>query len=150
MHDKRRTAGSSIRPGRPGLAKVLGDLEAAVMEQVWKLAPRAVSARDVERTVGRRRDLQYITIVTVMNNLWQKGLLTREKEGRAYLYQPSLSRDQFVREVTRDAFSGLLALGADQAVTAFVDALADAAPEELDRLKTELAARRRRTGSKDR
>lgn len=119
------------------------------MEQVWKLAPRAVSARDLERTVGRRRDLQYITLVTVLNNLWRKGLLTREKEGRAYLYQASLSRDQFVQEVSRDAFRGLLALGPDLAVTAFVDALAAVGPEELDRLKAELAARRRRKGSKE-
>ena len=126
---------------------MLGDLEAAVMEQVWKVAPQPVSARDVDRTVGRRRDLQYITLVTVLNNLWRKGLLTREKEGRAYLYQPRVSRDQFVQEVARNAFSGLLALGPDLAVTAFVDALANTAPEELDRLKAELLRRRPRTAS---
>lgn len=147
MKDKPKAAGPSIRPDRAGLAKVLGDLEAAVMEQVWSVAPRAVSARDVDTTVGRRRDLQYITLVTVLNNLWRKGLLTREKEGRAYLYQPRVSRDQFVEEVTRNAFSGLLALGPDLAVTAFVDALADTAPEELDRLKAELLRRRPRTAS---
>ena len=65
------------------------DLETAVMEVLWghegHLAPAEVRARlDV--------DLAYTTVMTVLVRLWQKGLLEREKHGKAYCYKPTSDR----------------------------------------------------------
>ena|SRR5687767_3474426 len=131
-----------FRPTREGLAKVLGELEADVMEFVWsQSAP--VSARTVDDEIGPRTRVQYITLVTVLNNLWKKKLLTRRREGRAYLYSPRITRDDFLRRVSKEILSGIVSLDRDLAITCFVDILAESAPDELQRLKEQLAARRK-------
>lgn len=134
-------AGPTFRPFKDGLAKVLGELEADVMECVWSEA-QPVSARRVEDEIGRQRGVQYITLVTVLNNLCRKGLLTREKEGRAFYYLPRMTRDQFVEKVSREILSGIMGLGREAALRSFVDVLAENAPDQLEALKKELKARK--------
>jgi predicted transcriptional regulator len=133
--------GPTFRPFKDGLAKVLGELEAEVMECVWSEA-EPVSARHVEEQVGRPRGIQYITLVTVLNNLCRKGLLTREKEGRAFYYLPRMTRDQYVEKVSREILSGVMGLGREAALRSFVDVLAENAPDELEVLKKRLAERK--------
>lgn len=137
-------AGPTFRPSREGLAKVLGELEAEVMEYVWSAAPEPVTARDVEEAVGEVLGVQYITLVTVLNNLCRKRLLKRTRVGRAFNYRPRLERDDFLRQVSHDVFSGMVDLGAEVAVTSFVDVLAELAPEEIERLKQKLTERVRK------
>lgn len=118
-----------------GVAKALGDLEAEIMELVWA-GEDAVPARVVADQIARKRDVQHITVVTVLNNLCQKKLLKRRREGRAYLYSPLVSRDEFLEEISRSVLSSVLRLGPAIAVSSFVDVLVDLAPEEIARLKT--------------
>lgn len=136
--------GPTFRPSREGLAKVLGELEADVMEYVWSAAPAAVTAREVEAALRELRGVQYITLVTVLNNLWRKRLLKRERAGRAFIYQPRLERDEFLLQVSRDVFSGMVDLGPEVAVTSFVDVLVELAPEEVERLQKLLAEKTRK------
>lgn len=131
-----------FRPMRDGLAKVLGELEADVMEFVWA-QPRPVSARTVEEEIGAARGVQYITLVTVLNNLWKKRLLARKRDGRAFLYRPRVTREEYIRRVSREILSGIVSLDRDLAISSFVDVLAEDAPDELQRLKDRLAARRK-------
>src|SRR3954470_17599928 len=57
-----------------GLARVLGDLEARIMDAVWR---RGVSTiNDICGTLDP--PTHYKTVLTVANRLVQKGLLTRE------------------------------------------------------------------------
>ena len=131
-----------FRPAREGLAKVLGELEAEIMEFVWS-QPHAVSARTVEEEIGAARGIQYITLVTVLNNLWRKKLLARKRDGRAFLYTPRGSREDFIRRISREIVQGMVSLDRELAFSSFVDALADNAPDMLERLKEQLAARRK-------
>lgn len=135
----REKAGPTFRPAREGLAKVLGDLEADVMEFVWGAAPVLVTARDVDVALSELRGVQYITLVTVLNNLWKKKLLKRKRVGRAYAYQPRIERDEYLRRISRDVFAGVVDLGPELAVSSFVDVLADLGPREIERLKKKLA-----------
>ena len=90
-----------FRPSRDGLAQVLGDLEAEIMEHL-SLRSGAVAARAVADAVGTRRGVQHITVVTVLNNLCRKGLLRREREGRAFRYEVALARDEYLRSIRRN------------------------------------------------
>lgn len=74
--------------------KQLGDLERAVMDVVWSAAA-PISVRDVLARLGDRRPA-YTTVMTVLDRLARKGVVTRELAGKAWLYTASLSREEFI------------------------------------------------------
>ena len=82
----------------------LGQLEAAVMQHLWHQAD-AVSVREVREALARERPLAYTTVMTVMDNLHSKGLVAREKQGKAYLYTPVSSRDEHTAEVLQEVLA---------------------------------------------
>ena len=143
MVNKRNIPGSTFRASRAGLAKVLGDLEAEIMTFFWKGdVVAAVPAKVVFDKVGTPRGVSYITVVTVLNNLWRKGLLRRRRRGRVHCYQPALSRDAFLEAVSRRLWKGMLQLAPDVAVSSFVEAVQDLLPEVLDELSQRLSKSR--------
>jgi predicted transcriptional regulator len=71
----------------------LGELEAVVMARLWA-ADRPVSVRDMVQELRQDRTLAYTTVMTVLDNLHRKGLLSRTKEGRAYRYTPVQTREE--------------------------------------------------------
>src|ERR1044072_9659468 len=82
-----------FRRPREVVGSTLGKLERTVMEQAWECG--RVSAGDIYRTFGRRT--AYTTWMTTLDRLFKKGLLAREKQGRAYFYTPRVSREEFER-----------------------------------------------------
>jgi predicted transcriptional regulator len=111
----------------------LGELEAAVMDVVWKHAP--VTARDVcDRMMGKW-ERAYTTIMTTMDRLFRKGLLRRQKEGLAWRYHPVLSAREFERALADSLASRILSANRDTALHAFVDAAAKVDVALLDRLR---------------
>ncbi len=68
-----------------------GELEAAIMHQLWQRDEPA-TVRDVLAALSGSRTLAYTTVMTVMDNLHRKGQLSREMSGRAWLYRPVRSR----------------------------------------------------------
>ena len=82
----------------------LGELEALVMEQLWA-AREPLSVRQVLDALPDGRNRAYTTVMTVMDNLFQKGCVKRERAGRAYLYQAVQSRAEHTAEGMEDALS---------------------------------------------
>ena len=70
----------------------LGDLETEVMGVVWE--KRKATVQDVKEALAPRRSLAYTTVMTVMSRLAQKGILERQKEGRAFYYTPVASQEK--------------------------------------------------------
>ena len=83
---------------------VLGDLEAQVMSRVWA-RPEPVTVRDVLGDLQQDRPVAYTTVMTVMDNLRKKGWLRREAEGRAYLYAPLVSGEEYSAGIMREALA---------------------------------------------
>ncbi len=71
-----------------------------IMQPVWKL--RAATVRDVYETLRRRQEIAYTTVMTMMNLLEQKGFLKKRLEGRAYIYEPTCTRGEVIRDVVAD------------------------------------------------
>ncbi len=143
MVNKRNIPGSTFHASRAGLAKVLGELEAEIMAFFWKGdVVAAVPAKVVFEKVGTPRGVSYITVVTVLNNLWRKGLLRRRRRGRVHCYHPAISRDAFLGTVSRRLWKGMLQLAPDVAVNSFVEAVQDLPPEVLDELFQRLSESR--------
>ena len=113
----------------------LGDLEALVMQQLW-VASEPLSVRQVLESLPDGRDRAYTTVMTVMDNLFQKDFVQRRRAGRAYVYTAALSRAQYTAEVMEEA----LARGGDRgaALMHFVDQLT---PDEAVQLRALLTDR---------
>jgi predicted transcriptional regulator len=79
----------------------LGELERAVMDILWA-AERPLTARDVQDALASR-DLATTTVLTVLSRLERKGLVSRERDGRAHRYRSVASREDHVAELMRDA-----------------------------------------------
>ena len=86
-----------FRSDRPGIRKVLGDLEAEIMELIWA-RPRAqgTTVRDVFEVLYERRHSAYTTVMSTMTRLAKKRLLRVEKVDQAYVYYPTYTKQEFV------------------------------------------------------
>lgn len=75
-----------------------GDLEKVIMDRLWTWN-RPTTVRDVLRDLQAHRDIAYTTVMTVMDNLYRKGALTRVKHGRAWIYRPARTREEYAAEL---------------------------------------------------
>lgn len=147
-HDEERDL--TYRPGREGVTKLLGELEGAVMETLWRLETATV--RDVHKALQTRsRRPAYTTVMTVMTRLFEKGLLAREPEGNAYRYAPSASQADFLAQASRQVFSSLVEdLASAPVMSSFVDRLGNRELEALEELAEVVEAERKRRAGKKR
>src|SRR5918996_4315406 len=98
------------------LSRVLGPLEAEVMQVMWatdgRMSVRAVLDRLND---GGDRALAYTTVMTVMARLAEKDILRRQLDGRGYVYQP------VVADAAAIAVRGVVRDFGEAAVAQFVD-----------------------------
>jgi len=84
--------------------RLLGELERAVMEHLWKAAePQTV--RQVHAALAARRELAYTTVMTVLQRLADKSLVVQNRGERAYSYAPVQGRDELVAGLMADALA---------------------------------------------
>jgi predicted transcriptional regulator len=76
------------------LVRAFGELEAAIMDVLWS-ARRPLLVREVLERLQRSSEPAYTTVQTVMDILHRKGWLNRERDGRAFRYQPNASREDY-------------------------------------------------------
>ncbi|MER5732283.1 BlaI/MecI/CopY family transcriptional regulator [Streptomyces sp. NPDC002138] len=86
------------------MPRPLGDLEDAVMTRVWQWN-RPVTVREVLEDLQQERSIAYTTVMTVMDNLHQKGWVRREAEGRAYRYTAVSTRAAYSAALMNEAWS---------------------------------------------
>ncbi|MGH3658485.1 MAG: BlaI/MecI/CopY family transcriptional regulator [Micromonosporaceae bacterium] len=120
--------------------KEFGDLESAIMDTLWA-ADRPLSVREVREHMHYDRAVAYTTVMTVAGILFRKGLLQRDKTGRAWRYWPRETRAEHAARLMGE----VLATGGDRKVTMvrFIERFSD---EEVTRLHDVLAEARTRRG----
>src|ERR1700758_889064 len=79
-----------------------GDLEAVIMDRLWEQG-RPMLVREMVDALRGDRTLAYTTVMTVMENLHRKGWLRRERDGRAWRYEPAGSRSGYTAALMSDA-----------------------------------------------
>lgn len=123
----------TIRLSANGLAKVLGDLEARVMRAVWMLAEPA-TARTVHAEVARSHDVVLLTVVTVLNKLVTKRLVSRKTRAGRLHFSARMSEQAFMAHTSRRVVEGILSFGPDAVAASLVDVLAERDPAQLAEL----------------
>lgn|SRR5687768_5036258 len=74
------------------------------MSRVWKWN-RPVTVREVLEDLQQERSIAYTTVMTVLDNLHQKGWVRREAEGRAYRYEAVSTRAAYAAALMNEAWS---------------------------------------------
>ena len=82
----------------------LGELEAVIMDRLWEWG-RPALVREVLDDLRKDRPLAYTTVMTVMENLHRKGWLRRDRDGRAWRYEPAGSRSGYTAALMSDALA---------------------------------------------
>lgn len=74
------------------------------MTRVWQWN-RPVTVREVLEDLQEERSIAYTTVMTVMDNLHQKGWLRRQQEGRAYRYEAVATRAAYSAALMKEAWA---------------------------------------------
>lgn len=120
---------------------LLGPLEWRVLDALWARGASA-TVRDLQPEFS---DIAYTTLMTTLDRLHRKRVLTRTKEGRAFAYEPVFSRAAFDSRRATQALLAAVARGGPSAtpvLSCFVDALGDHDEALLNELETLVRARR--------
>jgi len=118
-----------FRPEKKGLEKFYGSLESQLLDIIWANGPMTVKralylinrtnkkTKSYGASSAKLRTMQgqtpittyaYTTIMTVLNRLCLRNILTREKESHSFMYSPVLDKEQFIRLVTGQILDSLM------------------------------------------
>ena len=136
-------ASAAARPdnGRRKPVLELASLERDCMRTLWPLGEASV--RQIRDELGARRPRAYTTILTIMDRLAQKGIVTRRKVARAYLYRPNVSAEQARAYALGQLVENFFA-GSEESLQAFL--AGERAPVEVPMPAAESPAPARRVG----
>lgn len=113
-----------------------------MLDCLWSDGPADV--RTMHRAVGEPRGITSNTIQSTLERLHRKGIATRLKRGRAYLYGARLTRREWLSDAIEELLRGVPGAGTETVVSAFVDVLERASESELAELERRVRERRRR------
>ena len=130
----------AFKPGSRGVGHVLGELQTDVMEVLWREPDLTVN--EVETRLQKSRSIAHTTVLTTLDRMHRKGHLTREKQGKAFVYAPRYSRQEFEHGIAQEVLGALLGQFTEPALSAFVDIVGES-DERLDRLETMIREKRR-------
>ena len=129
------------RRGQP-LSRLLGPLEAEVMEVVW--ANDRATVRDVYRQIKNERPIAYTTVMTTMVRLSEKGFLERQEAYPAHIFSSAVSRDDYVRSTVKSVVDWLVNQFRDPAVAYLVAQAERGDPAVLEGLMKAIEERQAR------
>jgi predicted transcriptional regulator len=122
-------------------------LEQRLLEALWLRGSSTVR----ELLESGYEDLAYTTVMTTLDRLFKKNLLSRQAEGRAFRYSPRLTREGLHREAAGDAFRQLLdaSPASELPLSYFVEILSERDAQLLDDLKQAVDSKRRELRGKE-
>ncbi|WP_046174251.1 BlaI/MecI/CopY family transcriptional regulator [Domibacillus indicus] len=117
----------SFKFNERGLNRFFGPLEAKIMDILWS---GEKSIKDVQQELEKEKATNFNTVMTVMNRLVEKGMLTKRPEGRTSFFRPVLTREEFLNTQSKEMTQELVDEFGSVAVSHMIEAL-DEADEAL-------------------
>lgn len=109
-------------------SEVLTPLELEIMQVLWESGPGAVA--DVQAKL--QSDLAYTTVQTMLNVLLRKKKVRRTPVGRAFVYQPVISREGAMGVALNDMVSRMFGGSGEALLMALIDTR-QVTPEQIER-----------------
>lgn len=110
----------------------LGPLEAEIMHLLWEFGSATVKDVHDRILADPDRDLAYASVTTVLNRLVQKGWVVCDKRDRAFVWTPTLSRQEAQMLKAHDHLRQFLSISNPDIVAAFADELDQTSLAQLD------------------
>jgi predicted transcriptional regulator len=125
----------------------LGPLEQRLLDALWERGQATV--RDLLKRESACRNLAYTTVMTTLDRLFKKNLLSREVEGRAFRYAPRFTREELHREIAGEAVRQLLEASPASSLplSYLVEVLTERDAQLLDKLGEAVELKRRQLRS---
>lgn len=121
----------------------LGDLQLAIMHVLW--SQQEASSSQVHAALVEEHGLAPTTIATMLKKMEEKGVLKHRKEGRLFIYQPTV-KEEDVRQTMVGELVGRLFRGDTAALVNHLLTEGDIDSEELAVLRTRIEGERHREG----
>jgi BlaI family transcriptional regulator, penicillinase repressor len=121
---------SDLSPKKPTEA------EFEILRALWVKQPATV--REVFETLSASRAMGYTSVLKTMQIMTEKGLVTREEQGKAHVYQTAMAeadmQTQLLKDLSEKLFSGSTAALAMHAL-----GLNPASDDELQQIRALIA-----------
>jgi predicted transcriptional regulator len=120
----------------------LGRLEFELMQILWSRG--ASNVREVIQELDR--PLAYTTVMTTLDRLYKKNLLDRHMPGRAFVYSPRLSREEWERRRAQSFVASFLSgapASRELLLSSFLDAVGQHDAVLLDELEKKIQKKRK-------
>jgi len=116
----------------------IGDVEMEILQIVWSRGEATV--QDVLDEILRKRRVAYTSVMTMMRNLSEKGLLKHRSEGRSYVYSAAVNPRTIKRRLLRDTVDKVFGGSSVELIQNLVDTekLSEEEVRELKRIIREL------------
>ena len=79
------------------------------MRHVWGCGGSGCQGAEVQQALDRQRPVALTTILTTLDRLREKGIVRRERDGKAYRYWPALSEEQLQERIVTGVMDRLIA-----------------------------------------
>jgi len=111
----------------------LGELEKLVLQHIWNAGE--VDAKQVHAHFRKTRGGTLNTIQSTLDRLFKKGVLSREKQGHAFLYQAAINRSAFIGQLISDITSDFGSEKDNPLLAAFSSLSSELDSDQLDELE---------------
>jgi len=111
----------------------IGSLEADILAIIWEKDRATV--RDVYEALRQQRPIAYTTVMTVMNNLVKKNLLSQDKTNIAYVYTPAIPGKEVAQTILDSVVQRLLRGQPNIAVSYLLGLKTVLTPQQTEELK---------------
>jgi predicted transcriptional regulator len=111
----------------------IGPLEADILAIIWER--ERVTVRDVYEILRLQRKIAYTTVMTVLNNLVKKGLLTQNRASTAYVYTPAITGNEVAGTILDSVVERLFRGRSNQALSDLLGLKRDLSPGQAEDLR---------------
>ena len=98
-----------FRAERTGVGSPLGELETAVMRRVWDSGQKGGLAAEIYQSLDLESPLALTTVLTTLDRLYDKEIVLREREGKAYRYRAAVTQQELEQRIVEGVLNNLIA-----------------------------------------
>ncbi|MGG7619146.1 BlaI/MecI/CopY family transcriptional regulator [Bacillus coreaensis] len=121
-----------------GLSRFFGPLEARIMELFWDSKQGEFSIKEVQQSLDSEKNINFNTVMTVMNRLVDKGVLKKRASGRVSLFRPIQTKEEFLEEQSKKLTENLLDEFGGVVISHMIDSLTDVDDKLLNKLEQKI------------
>lgn len=101
--------------------KELGELGNEIMQIIWK--EERSTLKDITLRLRKKRKIAYTTVATILQRLYERGMVKKVKEGKRHFYTPSFSKETYLSRLIKAFINKTTSTYGDLAISSFVEGL---------------------------